>query len=111
VIRALGDGIILAVRRRIPMHIQLESAQDYGDVAEVFVNGVADVATVAPGVVRVSFYAKRRGTNGKEECRIVAYQLWSLHELAGALQVLNWTVNEMPGAKQAPRLVASAEMH
>jgi hypothetical protein len=75
------------------------------------VNGLANVTTVAPGVVRLAFFSKRTNPSGREECKVVDYQIWSLHELASALQLLNWAMTQMLGAKELPCLVASAGLH
>ena len=63
------------------MDLWLYAAKD--STRETFVNGLASVQPVAPGVVCVSYYAERESpATGKTERRIVSKLLWDIGQFA-----------------------------
>jgi hypothetical protein len=91
--------------------VHFQQAHDMGNVAEVFVNGVCDIQEIAPGVVRVSFFSKRRdGHDGAEQQQIADYQIWQTAQLAEALNLLGWAIADGLTMKR-PKLAYSAGPH
>src|SRR5258708_15575420 len=76
--------------------MQLVKATDFKDVIDAFVNGVANMEEIAPGVVRVSYFIEKEDTyEGDRERKIVNSQIWSLPQLMDNLLVMQKVLKEM----------------
>lgn len=53
-------------------------AVDFGNALEVPVDGVVRVVRVSPNKVRVSYYARHVGHDGKTENRVVLHTDWDI---------------------------------
>jgi hypothetical protein len=92
--------------------MQLVKADDYTWVQDQFVNGAASIMQIAPGVVRVTFFADyEEPTDGDRQRKIVGAQVWSLPQLADNLLVMLQVIKEMGNVERKPRLALVEGMH
>ena len=93
--------------------MQLVKANDFMNTAETFVSGVAGIAEIAPGVVRVSFFLEYEEAHddGSRERKIVESQIWSMQQLADNLTVLQKALKEMKTLRGQAKVVQLAGMH
>ena len=92
--------------------MQLVKANDFNDVRDTFVTGVAGIDEIGPGVVRVSYFKEYEDAfDGGRQRKLVDSQLWSLPQLAENLFVMLPVVNEIRTAERKPRLALVEGMH
>lgn len=92
--------------------MQLVKTNDFNDVRDAFVTGVASIAETAPGVVRVSYFVEyEESYDGGRQRRIIDSQVWSLPQLADNLLIMLQVLNEMRQAERKPRLALVEGMH
>jgi hypothetical protein len=92
--------------------MQLVPASDFCDVQEAFINGISSVDEIAPGVVRVSFYAERKDPNdGDTERKIVDFQLWTLQQLKENTLLLHSVLANLQDHPLAPRITRVEAMN
>ncbi len=92
--------------------MQLVKATDFKDVIDAFVNGVANMEEIAPGVVRVSYFIEKEDTyEGDRERKIVNSQIWWLPQLMDNLLVMQKVLKEMRAMRGQPKLIQTAGMH
>jgi hypothetical protein len=92
--------------------MQLVKANDFNDVTDAFVTGVAGIDEIGPGVVRVSYFMEfEERHDGDRERKIVDYQIWSLPQLMDNLLVMQKALKEIRATRGQPKLVQAAGMH
>jgi hypothetical protein len=92
--------------------MQLVKANDFNDVTDAFVTGVAGIDEIGPGVVRVSYFMEfEESHDGDRERKIVDYQIWSLPQLMDNLLVMQKALKEIRATRGQPKLVQAAGMH